>query len=135
MGLQEKRLIKDFQEAKLPGLMKEIQGFVSCPVEIDWDSLAKGDGVDVSYWSESWEKVYFKPILDGFKDIARDDMGRQALKDGIKKILICNRSESARPGSFSFDDGVLKIDHMPFTNVDDTSDRTSHIVQIVSKAL
>ena len=135
MGLQEKRLIKDFQDSKLPGLIKEIEKFVACPVDIDWDTLTMTDGVDSSYWADSWVKVYFDPIISGFKEIASDDMGREALKDGVKKIEICNKSDQYGPSGITFNGGVLRIDHKPCTNVDYGHERAQQIVTVLSKAL
>jgi hypothetical protein len=135
MGLEEKRAIKSFQDSQYPALLKEIQEFVACPVEVDWDSLAKGEGMDPPYWAEAFEKVYFRSILDGFKEIATDDMGKNAIKSGVKKIEICNRSDNWGRSAVSFEGGVLKIDHKPFTNVDDVSERSNQVAELLSSAL
>ena len=135
MGLEEKRAVKGFQDSKLPALMKEIQALTSCPVEIDWDSLATGDGMDPAYWAEAWEQVFFRPVIDGLKEISSDDLGKDALKSSLKKIEMCNKGGNWGESAFSFDSGVLKVDHKPFTNIDDVRERTKHVADVLSKAL
>jgi hypothetical protein len=135
MGLEEKRAVKGFQDSKLPGLMKEIQALINCPVEIDWDSLASGDGADPVYWADAWERVFFRPVIEGLREISRDDLGRDALKNGLKKVVMCNKGGNWGDAAFSFENGVLKIDHKPFTNIDDVRERTKLVTDVISKAL
>jgi hypothetical protein len=136
MGLEERRAIKTFQESVFPGFVKEIRVFASCPVEVDWDSLAKNDeGVGVELWSEYFEKVYFRPLITALKDLARDNLGKEALSAGLKKIEICNKSDNCGSSAISFENGVLKIDHKSFTNVDDVSERSEIIVSCLSRGL
>jgi len=134
MGLAEKRAVKEFQDSKFPSLVKEIEAFVSCPVEVDWDSLSKGEGMDAAYWSEAFDKVYFQSIIEGFKKIGSDDMGKEAIKTCIKKIELSNKSDNFGTSAISLEGGVLKIDHRPFANVDDVSDRASKVAELISDA-
>ncbi len=134
-GLKEKRAVKDFQEKSYPKLIKEINAAagVDVPVEVDWNSIAVKDYSDM--YEEGFTKVYFTPLLDALKSICADDMGKAALKDGLKKVVIKNSSNSYSPSKFSFDDGVLVIDHSPTTNIGDTKDRTKKIVKLLESAL
>jgi hypothetical protein len=134
MGLAEKRAVKDFQDQKFPILLKEIEAFVSCPVDIDWESIGKAEGMDAPYRGEAFEKVYFQSIIEGFKKIGSDDMGKEAIKTCIKKIELSNKSDNFGTSAISLEGGVLKIDHQPFTNVDDVSDRASKIADLISDA-
>ena len=100
---------------------------------MDWDSIAVDDYADM--YEEGFTKVYFTPLLDALKEICADDMGKDALKNALKKVVIKNSSNSYSPSNFSFADGVLVIDHSPTTNIDDTKERTKKIVKLLEDAL
>jgi hypothetical protein len=134
-GLKEKRAVKDFQDKSFPKLTKEINAVAGTdiPVEVDWDSLAV-DGYSDLY-EEGFTKVYFTPLLDALKEICADDMGKTALKEALKKVVIKNSSNSYSPSNFSFSDGVLVIDHSPTSNLNDTKERTKKIAKLLEDAL
>jgi hypothetical protein len=134
-GLKEKRAVKNFQEQTFPKLTQQINTVanVDVPVEVDWDSIAVDDYADM--YEEGFTKVYFTPLLDALKEICADDMGKDALKNALKKVVIKNSSNSYSPSNFSFADGVLVIDHSPTTNIDDTKERTKKIVKLLEDAL
>jgi hypothetical protein len=134
-GLKEKRAVKDFQEKSFPKLTKEINSVagIDVPIEVDWDSIAV-DGYSDLY-EEGFTKVYFTPLLDALKGICADDMGKTALREALKKVVIKNSSNSYSPSNFSFADGVLVIDHSPTTNLNDTKDRTKKIAKLLEDAL
>ena len=136
MGLAERRATKEFQEKSLPTLKAEIEKLAGFPValEIMWDQLAKDDHGE-SY-DENWKKVYFMPVINALKKVARDDMGREAIKAGLKKISFCNSKGAYSPESaITFVGGEIMIDHDPITNVDYIEDRTSHLVKILERGL
>jgi hypothetical protein len=134
-GLKEKRAIKNFQEKSYPKLTKEINSIAGTdvPIEVDWDSIAV-DGYSELY-EEGFTKVYFTPLADALKGICADDMGKTALKEALKKVVIKNSSDSYSPSNFSFADGVLVIDHSPTSNLADTKDRTDKIVKLLEDAM
>lgn len=135
MGLAERRAIKDFQDKHLPGLQKEIQdvaGF-AVPFEITWDQLAT-EGQGDSY-AENWTAIYFKPVLEALRSITRDEMGKEALRAGLKKIEFRNSAGNYSPTSaIKFEGGTILIDH-DMTNVGDVADRAKYLTEIVEKAL
>ncbi|HEY4242411.1 MAG TPA: hypothetical protein VGM88_21485 [Kofleriaceae bacterium] len=135
MGLAERRAAKDFQDKQFVELKKEIEkaaGF-AVPLDISWDQLAK-EGSSHLY-AESWPELYFKPLVAAFRQIARDDMGKEALAAGLKKIEIRNAKGAYSPHSaISFDNGTLVIDH-DLSNVGDTDERTKYIIEIVEQKL
>lgn len=136
MGLAERRAIKEFQEKSLPGLRAEIDKLAGKAVELDihWEQLAKEDGAD-SY-NDWWRKVYFQPVIGALKSITRDQIGKDAIKDGFHKIICCNtRNAYSADSAISFTSGELTIDHDPGSNVDYVNDRTDHIIKIVERAL
>jgi hypothetical protein len=135
MGLAERRATKEFQDKQFNDLRNEIQkvaGF-PVPIEVNWDQLAVEGQVD--YYKEAWTEIYFKPVIEGLRQIARDDMGKEALKAGLKKIELRNSQGAFSPHSaISFVNGTLAIDH-ELSNVGDTKDRTKYIIEIVEKGL
>lgn len=135
MGLNERRIAKEFQDKSFPGLKKEIDQAVgfNIPVEVNWESLCE-EGSSHLYL-ECWPKVYFLPLIEAFKSIGSDDMGKEALKASLKKIVIQNLNNYSSSTGFSFKDGVLVIDHRGTCNVDYIEDRKNGIQEILEKSL
>ncbi|MBK7538714.1 MAG: hypothetical protein IPI49_25780 [Myxococcales bacterium] len=136
MGLAERRATKEFQEKVLPALRAELDKLAGRPLEleINWDQLAKEDHGE-SY-SESWRKVYFQPVITALKSITRDDLGKEAIQQGLRKLVLCNsRGAYSADSAISFVAGELTIDHDPCTNVDYVDERADYIIKIVEKAL
>ena len=135
MGLAERRASKEFQDKHFPELRNEIQKLVGFPVPIEviWDQIAVEGQTE--YYKESWTEIFFKPVIDGLRQIARDEMGKEALKGGLKRIEFRNSAGVYSPGSaITFQDGQLVIDH-ELSNVGDTKDRTKYLIEIVEKGL
>lgn len=135
MGLAERRASKEFQDKHFPELRNEIQKLAGFPVplEVNWDQLAAEGQMD--YYKEAWTEIFFKPVIDALRQIGRDDMGKEALKSGLKKIEFRNSSGSYSPSSaISFQNGQIVIDH-ELSNVGDTKDRTKHLIELVEKGL
>jgi hypothetical protein len=90
MGLQEKRLLKQVLEEQRPQTKAEIKEICGAeiPVEIDQDSFmndqyakgclegVKGYGMDMA--------------VEALKLVCKDDMGKDAVKEGLKKVLFRN---------------------------------------------
>ena len=134
MGLAERRATAEFQAAVFPGLKNQIDqaaGF-DVPIEIDWASLAQPN--DAHIYNEYWTQIYFEPLIRAFRQVCADDMGKDALKSGLKKIEITNSGEKYDRRAFSFEDGVLKIDHK-LTNVDHLDERTEKVVSLLEEGL
>ncbi|MFT3934948.1 MAG: hypothetical protein QM726_15085 [Chitinophagaceae bacterium] len=136
MGLTEKRAIKSFQDGPYQTLVKEIDTIAGFPVEFDvkWDTLAEPEYAHM--YEEGFTKVYFTPMINAFKGITVDEMGKEALKETLKKVIIKNES-GAYYGStaYAFENGVLTIDHKPFTNIDDISDRSKELEKLLSEKM
>jgi len=136
MGLAERRAAKEFETKRFPQLKKDIDeaaGF-DVPVEVHWETLSK-EGESHLY-AESWPKVYFQPLVAALKGITFDDMGKEALKAGLKKIEIQNRSGAYYGDRMaSFQNGTLLLDHEPHTNVDNIDERTDGIRKLLESNL
>ena len=135
MGLTEKRAVQQFKDSKFPSLKKEIDqaaGF-EVPVEVKWDTLA-ADGYSHLY-DECFPKVYFTPLCEAFKEITKDQMGKDALKGSLKKIVLANTKETYDSSGSTFDNGVLEINLQPCTNVDEIDSRKQWIQELVESKL
>ena len=135
MGLAERRASKEFQDKQFPELRNEIHkvaGF-PVPVEVAWEQLSVEGQTD--YYKEAWTEIFFKPVIEALRQITRDDMGKEALKGGLKKVEFRNSQGTYSPHSaITFVNGALVIDH-ELSNVGDTKDRTKYIIEIVEKGL
>lgn len=136
MGLAERRAAKKFEDTLYPPLKQQIDAAAhfTVPVEVNWQTLATDEQAHL--YDECWPKVYFTPLIEAFEAITIDDMGREALKGALKRVVIRNTSDVSSASSMvSFEGGVLTLDHQPCTNVDDVRDRREAIQQTLEKAL
>ncbi|MCW5739359.1 MAG: hypothetical protein KIT67_04235 [Alphaproteobacteria bacterium] len=120
MGMVERRAVAEFQERYYPPLLKKIHAAAGypVPVEVKWDTLALDKESDK--YNTHWPDMYFEPLVAGLGRINKDEMGRAAIKEGIKKIVIQNESNNRNPDRWAvLKDGVLTLDHLPHTNVQD----------------
>ncbi|WP_196888798.1 hypothetical protein [Aureivirga sp. CE67] len=136
MGLKEKRAIKNFQENNFETLKSELidtLGF-DVPVEVEWETLAKDGNVDL--YDEAIPAIYFQPQIETFKDICQDDMGKEAMQEVLKKIVIKNENDiwSARDWA-KFEDGILTLDHETTTNIGNVEDRVYYLKELIEGAL
>lgn len=136
MGLAEKRVLQEFKDKNFINFQQQLQqvlGF-EVPVEVLWDSMLAGidgRGNEVHEWME---QIYFIPTLTVLKSIAADQMGKDAIKAKLTKILI-DGTEGSNPSRSTFNDGVFHIQHQPCTNVDNTEDRISVWTELLEKSL
>lgn len=133
MGLAEKRAAAEFETTVYPALKKQIDeaaGF-EVPLEVRWDTLLKQEK-QVAAWKDAWPKLYFLPIVNAFEQIGVDQMGKDALKETLKKIVVQDAKESYSSYWATFDkgSGTLTLDYQ-FTNVDDIGGRA----ELLRKAL
>jgi hypothetical protein len=136
MGLAERRATKDFQDRVFPGLKADIEQQAGFPVELEvhWDELAVEDYA--GSYEGFWRKVYFDPTIAALSSVARDDLGKDALKAGLTKIVFRNAAGHYSPESaVSFTGGVVTIDHAPSSNVDDVEPRAAYLITILEKGL
>ena len=136
MGLQEKRVVKTFQEEKFPDFKKQIEELTgeNTSIEVDWEALTV-DGT-ANFLEAGLEKVYFISLIEGLKTIAIDDMGKEALQEAVTKIIITNtNSVSLAKNAYKFENGALTVDHKPGTNHDAIPDRIKALEELLSQNL
>jgi hypothetical protein len=134
MGLPEKRALAAWQEKEFPNWKTKVDtvaGF-EIPFEVKWDSLLEDGRAELM--NEAYTKVYFQPLLEAVSAVCTDQMGKNALKSALKNVVIDGTAGSS-PGSFSFENGVLLLQHKPFSNIDDIKARTKKITELFEKAL
>lgn len=132
MGLVERRALKKFEDEAFPKLQARINEAAGFEVEISvkWETLAE-DGYAHLY-DEAFEKVFFKPLLQAIKGVCVDDLGRDALREGLKRVAIQGGSASV-----SFEKGVLSVSYNPVANLEasDIKERAQTIQEALEKGL
>lgn len=137
MGLAEKRAATEFEAKTYPTLKQAIDeaaGF-EVPIEVRWDTLMKQEKY-VKAWPEAWPKIYFTPIVETFRQICIDDLGKTALKETVKKIVIQDTkpSHSSQWAAFDKATGLLTLDHQ-FTNINELKSRTEVLRKVLEAAM
>ena len=131
MGLAERRAVKNYSETEFPKMKAKIDAVAGfdVPFDIAWDTLAEDDYAHML--EDSIPKVYFMPVLEAFREIAIDDMGKEALKEGVGSVVVRWTGEK----TLDFEDGVLTIDHSPISNVDYWENRRDTLQKALEDAL
>ena len=89
MGLEEKRLVKQLKEEVVPKYEKELQEIAGNQIsyDLDWDSFA--DDMDALNYVES---RILTEVSNAFRDLCKDDLGKDAVKESVKKVNVKNLS-------------------------------------------
>jgi hypothetical protein len=136
MNLKERRAVKSFQDDHYPSQKKRIDdaaGF-EVEVEVDWGTLVKEDSLHLI--EECWPQVYFDSLVGALEAIATDDMGKDALKEGLQRVVLKNTTDCANADRCaSFEQGVLTIDHRPFANTHHVNQRAKAIQDAIECSL
>ncbi|MCU1390030.1 MAG: hypothetical protein JWL72_3368 [Ilumatobacteraceae bacterium] len=105
MGLEERRRIKELQDVTLPERVKEIEEICGTPIpyEVDWDSLAN-DAAGLNFL----DNLSCHRLNMALRVICADDLGREAVRDGLHLIKLKNVAEPSAM-SIAFDAGVLEM--------------------------
>lgn len=105
MGLAERRKIKELQEEILPGRVKEIEDICGQPIpyEVDWESLAD-DAAGLGFL----DNLSCHRLNMALRTICLDDVGKEAVREGLKLIKLKNVADSANR-FIAFNQGVLEM--------------------------
>jgi len=109
MGLEERRMIKELQEVTLPGRVKEIEEICGAPIpyDVDWASLAD-DKAGLNFL----DNLSCHRLNMALRGICTDDMGKEAIRDGLKKVRLVNVKNNDEK-KMTFEGGVLEM-HVPY---------------------
>lgn len=136
MGLKENRFTKTFQEEQFPQLKAQIIEAVGfdVPLNIEWSTLFENRFLHL--YNDSYPKIYFLPLIEAFKSITADEMGKEALAESLKEIHITNTKDHHNPkNAYTFSNGVLTVDHSPILNADDVENRTKVLANLLESSL
>lgn len=105
MGLNEKRKIKELQETTIPERTKELAEICGGAIsyEIDWESLA--DDLEALNFLDN---ISCHRINMAFRVICADDLGKEAVQEGVKLIKLKN-VKTKEEMKISFAGGVLEM--------------------------
>jgi hypothetical protein len=141
LGLPERRAIKEYQEAKLPELVKALQGAAKSEVtvEVDWNAVAIPDK-GANYLDDGfWTNIFFVPTTKALTAITVDAMGAEAVKEKLKKVVFTFKPDTAPasnyPTGVQFADGVLTVNFRPYSNTDDVDERAKAIQSTLEAGL
>jgi len=107
MGLEEKRIQQDYVKTRIPERLKQLQeatggATASLQVDFDWDTLMDSRPALDGLWS-CWEQP-----IGAIEAICSDDLGKEAVKKGVKKVVIRNVDDNSKVAA-TFDKGVLIV--------------------------
>lgn len=131
MGLQEKRLAKNIQESVLPAFMAEIKSIAGFEPElnIDWDTFTAYD----EYPLTRLEGDILPGLIEVFKSICRDEMGKEALQSALKSIRLENTDDQSAI-ELRFEGGEL-YHKMQLAGGVYSRYSPSHIIELIEKSL
>lgn len=136
MGLAEKRIVKTYQEGIYKTLVDEINtlGGYDLEFEVNWDSLSNNTYSHI--WENTFSQIYFTPIINAFKEITADEMGKEALQESLKKVIIKDDKDNFSPSSaYSFENDTLIIDHSSYSNADNVEERSKFLTEFLESKL
>jgi hypothetical protein len=136
VNLAERRVATEFESNTYPALkarIEEAAGF-PVPIEVKWDTLAAPG--ESHLWAEGWPQVYFEPLIECLNQVCRDDLGREAIRAKLHKIVVQNTKGCIYGDCWaSFHDDVLTLDHESVTNIADSEQRKAGLIAVLESAL
>ena len=130
MGLNERRKIKELQDTTFPERVKEIEEICGkgIPYEVDWDSLADDlEGLNFI------DNISCHRLNMALRTICIDDMGKEAVRDGLRQIKLKNVRDK-NDMKISFEDGVLEM-HCAYALRTDGMYSDGHIREVLMSKL
>ncbi len=105
MGLNERRKVKELQDTTLPERVKEIAEICgkAIPYEVDWATI-QDDAAGLNFL----DNVSCHRLNMALRMICSDDMGKEAVRDGLSSIKLVNVKDKAAK-KLSFAAGVLEM--------------------------
>jgi hypothetical protein len=96
--------VKELQEVTFPGRVKEIEEICGVPIpyEVEWESLSDDAGA-----LNFIDNVSCHRLNMALRMICQDDMGKQAVREGLKTVKLKNVKD--QPSTVSFQRGTLEM--------------------------
>jgi hypothetical protein len=91
MGLAERRISAACQKDNFPGWKEKIEAVAGYPLdfEVSWDELVKPGFLE--HYPQTLDYNFFEPLHRSLQSICRDDMGKEALREKIRRIRITSQ--------------------------------------------
>ena len=105
MGLNEKRKVKEIQDTTLPERTKELLEITGSPIGYDVDWAGFQDSYDALNFLDN---VSCHRLNMALRVICQDDMGKEAVREGLKTVKLKNVKEISDK-KLSFEGGVLEM--------------------------
>ena len=140
MGLAEKRAIEGFKSTGFSEFLTQLKGITKfdVPVEVEWDKFGtaiEGYSDAAATISDFFTHLFGETILQSFKAVCVDDMGREALQGKLKKIFMTTGPDGSTHGAgFKFDNGTLSM-NMRYANTDDVKERVTSMQKLLESQL
>lgn len=105
MGLAERRKIKELTDTILPEREKELLEITGSPIkyEVDWSTL-ENDAEGLNFL----DNLSCHRLNMALRVICTDDLGREAVKEGLKTVKLANAPSRDRM-KIDFGNGVLEM--------------------------
>ncbi len=136
LSLADRKVLNEFETKLFPAFKHRVEEAAGFPVPLDvhWDTLAVAG--ESRLFEDSWPKVYFEPLIGALQAVGDSEMGREAIKTSLKKIVIQNVKGCVYADCWSsFSDGVLTLDHNSITNVDVIDARKKALIGVLETSL
>ncbi|MBN8472459.1 hypothetical protein JYJ95_38650 [Corallococcus exiguus] len=134
MGLPERRAIAAYQKDVFPRWQQKFNDFLgyNLDIQVDWPTLG-ADG-QASHFEKGFDAIYFEPLMEALKEIAIDDMGKEALKEGFHVYAISGVEPEDRR-FYKFENKRLSYG-MTFCNIENyVHERKQRIVNMFEEKL
>lgn len=135
MGLAERRKIRTFADG-LEEAQSELNTFLGfeLPITLDLESFPEDPAVISGY--EYYKQYGFPQVVEVFKSIGQDDLGKDAIRESIASVTVRNTAKDANDGgerSLVFDGKNLIINMGFYSYSDQLWDTSSLISEIEAK--
>ena len=105
MGLAERRVLARLREETVPQYEKELREITGTEMVLDVDFKSFEEDVTAI---QNLESKCLKPLCDIFRAITIDDMGKEAVRESIRRVSL-SHGTIADIQTFTIVDGALKM--------------------------
>ncbi len=90
LSIDERRYRAELKDKTLPEIQAKIQETTGTAVEVvvDWDSFTSGESLNMLGYT-------IKDLAPAMETIARDDIGKEAVANGLKTVRLVNKDAAA----------------------------------------
>lgn len=141
LALAERRGLKAYQDKIWPEQLAAIHAAAGTPIEVEvhWEKLASR-GYGQRFLEPDWfTDIYFVPLARALAEVGRDEIGREAIKAKLERIVVTFDDATAPVSTYEnglrFENGTLTVNFRPGENASDVDWRVQAIVALLEKSL